>query len=202
MNAINQDNCKLRRNCIKLDEMHQNLEQRRREDADEINRERSNLQNMRVEVQRDADPLAANDSNLEVRQAAFEERKERLQRFCKSRENAVEGKRMELELVWRKKEAKLNDERRELELWDSTVASRDRQERICSNCAHKRLGIETRRKRFLRPQNVQRSEELKGHTEAFELQQRYRWERHRKRKLLPCHMINLVRRQKLEMESF
>ena len=148
MNAINQDYCQLRRNRIKLGEMHQNLEQCRREDADEINRERSDLQNMRVEVQRDADPVAANDSNLEVRQAVFEESKERLQRFCKSRENAVKGKRTELELVWRKKEAKLNDERRELELWESTVASRERQERICSNCGHKRLGIETRRKGF------------------------------------------------------
>lgn len=129
-----------------MDEMHQNLEQRRREDYDEINGQRADLQNMRFEVQRDAGRVAANKSDLEVRQAAFEKRKERLQWFGELRENAVEGKRMELELVWRKKEAKLDDENRELELRESTVASRERQERICSNYGHKRLRIETRRK--------------------------------------------------------
>lgn len=41
--------------CLKLDEMHQNLAQSGWEDADKINRQRADLQNMRVEVPRDAD---------------------------------------------------------------------------------------------------------------------------------------------------
>lgn len=99
VNAITRYWCQMRRNCIKLDEMLQKLEQRRQEDANKISCQRVNLQNLRIKVQRDADQVAAEESALEVRKAACEERKERLQRFWKAREDGVEGKRMELELV-------------------------------------------------------------------------------------------------------
>ena len=55
---------------------------------------------------------------------------------------------MELELVWREKEAKFGGQRRELKLWESAIVNRERQERICSNCGHKRLQIETQRSSF------------------------------------------------------
>ena len=99
---------------IRLDEMRQNLEQCQREEIDKINCQRADLQNICVKVQSDAYQMAAKESALEVRWAAFQERKERLHRFWESRENVVEGKQMVLECVWRAKEAKLNDERREL----------------------------------------------------------------------------------------
>ena len=64
-----------------MDVIWQNLEQRQWEYADEINHQKANLQNMCVQVQRDADQVVAKESALEVRQVAFEERNERIQMF-------------------------------------------------------------------------------------------------------------------------
>ena len=54
---------------------------------------------------------------------------------------------MELQRAWRQKEEELRDQKRETEYWECTIATRERQERIYSNCGHKRPTIETQRKR-------------------------------------------------------
>ena len=58
---------------------------------------------------------------------------------------------MELEIVWREKEEKLRDERRELETRENAIATRERHDKTCPNCGHKRPRIERQRNGRLRP---------------------------------------------------
>lgn len=130
--------------------MLQDLEQRRQEDANEISCQRANLHNLRIKVQRDADPVAAEESALEVRQAASEKRKE-VTKILEGERRCTRRKADGVGACLKGEKMEFDNQRRKLESFENTIASRKRQEKICSNCGHKRLQIETPWKEFLRP---------------------------------------------------